>query len=117
MTLRKLFTFVSSLLLLLALAASSVFAQGRASVRGSITDEFGAVIVGATVTLTDANGVKKTATSGADGGYSFTGLAPGKYSISAAAGGFATSDVQQIDVANARREPFNITLKVATIES
>src|SRR6266478_588522 len=116
MSLRKVLThFVS--LVLVSVFAISVFAQGRASLRGLITDEFGAAIVGATVTLTDAAGAKKTATTNADGTYSFTGLTPGKYKVSAIAVGFATSEDAEVDVSAGRRDPFNISLKIATIES
>src|SRR5258708_38595827 len=116
MSLSKVLThFVS--LVLVSVFAISVFAQGRASLRGLITDEFGAAIVGATVNLTDASGAKKTATTNADGTYSFTGLTPGKYKVSALAVGFATSENAEVDVSAGRRDPFNISLKIATIES
>src|ERR1700687_45660 len=116
MSLRKVLTpFLS--LVLVSVFAISVFAQGRASLRGLITDEFGAAIVGATVTLTDAAGAKKTATTNADGTYSFTGLTPGKFTIHAIANGFAASEDAQVDVATARRDPFNISLKIAAIET
>src|SRR6266853_9470 len=97
--------------------STSVFGQARASLRGQISDEFGASIVGAAVTLTDASGAKKTATTNADGGYSFSGLAPGKYKIHAIAAGFAASENAEVDVTAARRDPLNISLKVAAIES
>src|SRR5215831_609093 len=97
--------------------AISAFAQGRASLRGSISDEFGATIIGATVTLTDANGVAKTATTNNDGAYSFTNLAPGKYKVTAVAAGFAFSEAADVDVAANRRDPLNITLKIAAIET
>jgi hypothetical protein len=103
-------------MLLLALSTAS-FGQGRASLRGLITDEFGAAIVGATVTLTDAAGTQKTATTTADGTYSFIGLAPGKYKVHAGATGFAASEDAEVDVAVARREPLNISLKIAAIET
>jgi hypothetical protein len=102
---------------LIAAFSTAALAQGRANLRGQISDEFGASIVGATVTLTDAAGAPKTATTNADGGYSFTGLAPGKYKIQATAAGFATSDETEVDVTAARREPFNVSLKIAAIES
>jgi hypothetical protein len=104
-------------LILVAAFSTAAFAQGRGSLRGLITDEFGAAIVGATVTLTDASGAEKTATTNADGTYSFTGLAPGKYKIRAIAVGFATSEDADVDVTAARRDPFNISLKIAAIES
>src|SRR5713101_7798466 len=97
--------------------STSVFAQARASLRGVISDEFGAAIVGATVTLADASGAAKTATSNADGAYAFNGLAPGKYTIHAVAAGFATSADAEVQVAAGQRQPFNLTLKVAAIES
>jgi hypothetical protein len=116
MNIRKLFAFFASVILA-ALLATAAFAQGRASLRGQVSDEFGASIVGATVTLTDPSGTPKTATTNADGGYTFTGLAPGKYKINAVATGFASSEVAEVDVTAARRDPFNIGLKIAAIES
>jgi hypothetical protein len=102
---------------LVAAFSTAGLAQTRAGLRGQITDEFGASIVGASVTLTDATGVPKTATTNADGAYAFTGLAPGKYKIHALATGFATSEEVEVDVTAARRDPFNISLKIAAIES
>ena len=114
---KKLTTWIASALLTLALAAPAALAQARASLRGSVVDEAGAVILGATVTLKDASGAQKTATSNADGAYAFNGLAPGKYMIHVTAAGFATSEDAPVDVAAGRRDPVNITLKIAAIES
>src|SRR5438445_12141810 len=116
MNIRKLLTCLASAILVAALSAAT-FAQARASLRGLITHESGASIVGATVTLTDASGTQKTGTTNGDGNYTFTGLAPGKYTIHAAATGFAISEDASVDVTAARRDPFNITLKIAAIES
>ena len=116
MNIRRLLTFLAAVVIVAAFSIA-VFAQGRASLRGLITDEFGAAIVGATVTLTDASGAQKTGTTNSDGGYSFTGLAPGKYMVRAIATGFATSEDAEVDVTAARRDPFNISLKIAAIES
>ncbi len=101
----------------LALCVTSAGAQGRATLRGAVKDEAGAVIVGATVTLTDASGAQKTATSGADGGFTFTGLTPGKYLIRAEATGFAQSDDIDVEVTTARRDPISISMKIAEIQS
>ena len=116
MNTRKLLALFVAILLVAAFSASA-FAQARASLRGTISDEVGAAIVGATVTLTDASGTAKTATTNADGAYTFNGLAPGKYTIHAAATGFAVSSDTEVDVAAGRRDPLNITLKIAAIES
>jgi hypothetical protein len=103
--------------ILAASFSTSVFGQARASLRGVTSDEFGAAIVGSTVTLTDASGAAKTATTNADGAYVFNGLAPGKYKIHAVATGFAVSTDVDVDVATGRRDSVNITLKIAAIES
>ncbi len=116
MNIRK---FISPILCVAFVVAFSInaFAQSRVTLRGSISDELGATIVGATVTLMDANGVAKTATTNNDGIYTFTNLAPGKYQIFAAATGFAASEPADVDVAANRREPLNIALKIAAIET
>lgn len=116
MNIRRSLTYLAAAVLVAALS-SAVFSQGRASLRGLITDEFGAAIVGATVTLSDASGAQKIATTNADGNYSFTGLTPGRYKVHAIATGFATSEDAEVDVTAARRDPFNISLKIAAIES
>jgi hypothetical protein len=88
--------------------------QTRGSLRGSITDELGAVIVGANVTLTDAGGVQKKTTTNGEGGYTFAGLAPGKYTLQAVAPGFAPFDSKEVEISGAR-QTMDLTLHV-TIE-
>ena len=106
---------VMGIAIIFALSAAVGFSQqSRGTLRGVISDELGATIVGATVTLTDQNGVEKTTVTNNDGVYSFSGLAPGKYSVRAEAIGFAVSDQTDVDVA-AGRVTQDITLKV-TIE-
>jgi len=116
MNIRRVLTCLASLVLVAAFATAA-FAQGRSNLRGQISDEFGASIVGATVTLTDSSGEQKTTTTNADGVYTFTGLAPGKYKVHATAAGFATSEDAEVDVTAGRRDLLNISLKIAAIES
>jgi len=116
MTIRKFFPTLAAAFLVLA-AVTSVMAQGRQTLRGVISDESGATIAGATVTLRQAGATPKTATTNGDGAYSFTGVAPGKYTIQAASSGFAPSDMVEVDLTAARRDPLNLTLKIAAIET
>jgi len=62
-------------------------AQQAGTLRGVLTDSSGAVIPGATVSIT-AGDVRKTAATGGDGSYSFPGLAAGEYNISVEFPGF-----------------------------
>src|SRR5690349_16469371 len=101
--------------LIVILSAALVTAQQtRGTLRGLITDELGAAIVGANVTLTDAAGVQKKTTTNGEGAYNFAGLTPGKYKLQANAPGFAHSESKEVDITNAR-QTLDLTLRV-TIE-
>jgi hypothetical protein len=116
MTIRRIFPTLAAAILALVVITSAM-AQGRMTLRGVISDEFGATIVGATVTLTAPGATPKTATTNNEGAYAFTGLAPGKYTIQAASSGFAPSEQVEVDLTAARRDPLNLTLKIAAIET
>ena len=90
---------------------SPLFAQ-TASVRGQITDESGAVIPGAKVSLTNPAGAVKTTTAGNDGAYSFTGLTPGEYGLQASAPELAMPQPVKIALKSGN-QVLNLQLKVA----
>ncbi len=73
------------LALVIVLACARLLAQS-VELRGRVTDESGAVIPSATVTVRGAGLTKSMRTSG-DGAYSFSGLPPGDYLVDAAAPG------------------------------
>lgn len=102
--------------MIVVLAAAFVLAQqARGSLRGTIKDELGAAIVGATVTIIDPAGTAKTTETNGEGVYTVSGLAPGKYIVMVSAQGFAPSDESEVDLAGGQRQTFDVTLKV-TIE-
>jgi len=64
------------------LCAVDARAQDTADVVGTVTDSSGAIVPGATVTLTNAGtNVSQTAQSAGDGNYLFTLLQVGSYAI------------------------------------
>lgn len=102
--------------LVVVLAAVFVSAQqSRGSMRGTIKDELGAAIVGATVTIIDPSGTAKTTETNGEGVYTVAGLPAGKYIVIVSAQGFAPSDEAEVDLAAGERQTFDVTLKV-TIE-
>ena len=104
------------LFLILLLCTATVSAQqNTGGLKGRVSDEFGGVIVGATVTATDAYRVTKTATTNNEGAFNLAGLAPGKYTVRVSAQGFGTFENTEADVAAGRAEQMDVTLKV-TIE-
>jgi hypothetical protein len=103
-------------LVVLLLCATSIFAQpGNGSVKGRVSDEVGGIIVGATVTVTDASGKAKNATTNNDGNFTVNGLAPGKYTLQVAQQGFGTFENTEVVIAAGRAEQLDVVLKV-TIE-
>lgn len=106
---------IASLGVVVALVTTVAIAQqNRGSLRGLVTDELGAAIVGATITITDASGAQKKTTTNGEGVYTFTGLAPGKYVLQATAPGFAHVQDREVDITT-QRQTADITLKI-TIE-
>jgi hypothetical protein len=67
-------------------------AQDTASLRGTVTDESGGVIIGAKVILTNTKtNVPRASTSGNDGGYLFTAVQVGTYQLSVTHANFQTT--------------------------
>lgn len=71
-------------------------APGKAAIRGTITDQTQAVIAGATVVLTNTAGFKQELHTDDKGGYAFTGLDGGTYSLSISAPHFAVKTLDNI---------------------
>jgi hypothetical protein len=71
-------------LAVLASFSSVLFAQ-TATLHGVVTDESGAVVPGATITLTNRAGVTTTTVTSSDGTYSIRAIAAGEYTAQASA--------------------------------
>jgi hypothetical protein len=84
---------------LLVCAPGGSARQLTGGLRGHITDQNGAAVVGATVTATDSGGKERTVTANAEGDYLITGLAPGKYIVRASQTGFVTYEDLEVAVA------------------
>ena len=80
------------LFLMVSVISLGAFAQNaNSTIQGTVKDAGGAVIAGATITLTNIGTTQQlTTTSRADGFYTFTDLAPTNYKLSVNASGFAT---------------------------
>jgi hypothetical protein len=102
------------LFLIFAACAGAGFArQTGASLRGQVSDEFGGVIVGATITVTDAAGKAKSTVTDSEGGFNVPGLQPGRYSVRVFSTGFAPFENPEVDVAAGRNELPKVTLGVS----
>jgi hypothetical protein len=79
-----------AIVFLILLQATACLAQFSGGVQGSLLDSSGAAVPNATLTLENVDThVTQTAHSDAGGVYRFVSLAPGNYTVTAAANGFA----------------------------
>src|SRR5437879_964194 len=92
--------------------SSALFAQ-TSTLRGIVTDESGAIVPGAKISLTANSGTASTAVAGTDGSYSFTGIAPGDYVAQASAPDLATPPLKL--TIRPGVQTLNLQLKVAAV--
>jgi hypothetical protein len=102
---------MSVLMLVFVGKLSGQASSGR--VHGQITDPTGALIPGATISVTSQSGQIVTASSNATGSYRIDGLAPGKYTLTAKAKGFEVL-AREFDVRSGQDVALNAALKIAT---
>jgi len=80
-------------------SASLAWAQIAGSLRGTVTDKTGAVVPGATVTLTsEATKFSRNVTTDAKGGYFFASLDPGTYTMKVEVSGFKSYESKNVRV-------------------
>ncbi|HKM47498.1 MAG TPA: carboxypeptidase-like regulatory domain-containing protein, partial [Terriglobales bacterium] len=100
----------------LMLARQTVFAQGAATgdLRVSVKDPRGNVVTNAAVTVRDvAKGLERAGSGDGQGGYSVRQLAPGTYSVTVSAPGFARTEATGIEITVGGMAELPVTLTVA----
>lgn len=105
---------VTLLVGLLVLVSSLVSAQtATTSLRGVIFDAKGAVLPGATVTISNKqNGFSRTIKTNGQGEYQFLQLQPATYTVSANSPGFATVRQEKVELLVAVPSTLNFTMQV-----
>ncbi len=111
-------------LMVLSLVVSACFvtpamAQGVGAIAGTVTDASGAVLPGATVTLTSAQGTiggNQEALTDERGGYQFLRLVPGTYSVKAVLQGFRPFTQAGVVVNSDQTARADARLEIGTME-
>lgn len=81
------------------IAPFAAFAQDLARIDGTVTDQNGGVVSGATVKVeAPALGFSRTATTTADGTYSIPQLRPGVYVLTISLNGFSTAKIEALEL-------------------
>jgi hypothetical protein len=101
------------LLLFVVSACAGAFAQANSEVTGIVTDQTGAVVAGAKITLTDpATGESHATISGGTGLYDVAGLNPANYNLKITAKGFETYEQNGIVVNVSATDRVDIKLTI-----
>ncbi len=102
--------------LICLLFAARAFAQGEttSAIVGEVMDITNATIAGATVTIANREtGLKRPAQTDAAGRFNFPQLAPGTYSVTAEANGFAPQEVDAVSAGLGQKQTVDFRLKPA----
>ncbi|HST21107.1 MAG TPA: carboxypeptidase regulatory-like domain-containing protein, partial [Blastocatellia bacterium] len=109
------------LILMLTVRVELVFPQASVStseLRGQITDQNGAAVAGATVTITDVSkGTTRTVNSSEDGLYVLLALQPGTYNLKVEASGFAARSINDIKLEVGQVANIPVALGVSGVEA
>ena len=84
--------------------------SGSSSISGTVKDDTGGVIPGATITVSTEKGVVQTVQSSADGTYTVRGLPPGSYSVTANYTGLQQEGATAITLNPGQAATGNITM-------
>jgi Carboxypeptidase regulatory-like domain/TonB-dependent Receptor Plug Domain len=89
----------------------------QGTLNGTVSDPSGAVIPGATVTITQngVNGASRTVQTNAQGSYTATNLPAGNYTVTVTAAGFQTSTAPNVTLFVAQTRAVNATLKPGAV--
>src|SRR5580658_2349525 len=100
------------------LCASAAFAQDTATLNGTVHDTTGAVVAGATVTVSNATiGMNKTTTANGDGDWVIPYLPSGAYDVSITAKGFKTYEAKGVVLRVGQKARIDVTLEVGSLAS
>jgi hypothetical protein len=100
--------------LVTALLFSQVLLAQTATLGGQVTDESGAVIPGAKVTLNGPTGAVKSTVADHNGSYTFAGVPPGDYTVQATAPELSQAQPEKVAL-RAGAQSLNLMLMVASI--
>jgi len=113
----KISGIIASAIFVLVFAGGASFAQtSTSSLNGRVVDQTGAVIPQATVTVTGADGKQVSATTDGAGAFAIHGLAPGTYSVTAGAKGFAPFKKDGVTLSAGQNQWLNLPLQVKVQE-
>ena len=107
---------MTRLISIFVITAATLFAQGRSSILGTITEESGAIIPAASVTVLNTGTQQKWAVKSSSSGlYEVPALEVGVYDVSVEMSGFRKTTVRAITLEVDQRERVDVKLQVGEV--
>lgn len=103
-------------ILICVLAVPIVAQQTTGTLKGTVTDQLDSLVVGASVTVRNSNGVSTSATTNSAGAFEFKRLPAGSYSLKVIAPGFSVFEEKSVEVRAHETSTLNAQLTVAIEE-
>ena len=97
--------------------AVNLFAQGSGGITGTVTDEKGAKVAGAQVTLSSSSGLQLNTSTDESGSFEYRNLRSGSYFVEVKANGFSVFTSEAIQFNRGEDKPVTIQLKIASINA
>jgi hypothetical protein len=107
---------LSTLLLLLSLTSAGFSQPGTGSIKGTITDQLGSLVVGAKIIAKDSKGTERSTTTNATGAFEIRSLAPGKYDLKVSAPGFTVLEEKNVVVKTGMTTNRDLQLSIEALE-
>ena len=101
---------------LLLVAANVAGQQSTGTLKGTITDQLGALVVGATIVIKDGKNSERTVTSDNNGNYEARSLPPGRYDLKITSEGFITLEEKNVELRAGKTTKLDAQLTIGMIE-
>ncbi len=109
---------IGYLVVLVFLLTGFVFGKTNdGNITGQVKDVAGAIVVGATVTVTDGKDFTRTTQTNEVGEFNFKGLPYGTYTVKAENSGFAIYENSEVKVSSSQKQSLDIVLTLETFEA
>ncbi|MBA3769373.1 MAG: carboxypeptidase regulatory-like domain-containing protein [Blastocatellia bacterium] len=113
-TLNRVATCLATMLMTIALVSNAWSQVGASTVTGTVTDQQGNAVAGATVNLIGAHG-SRAAVSNENGLYTFKSVTPGEYRLEVEATGFKKASVSPFKALTEATATINVSVEVGNV--
>lgn len=103
-----------SLLIASAITVSSQPSTG--TLKGTVKDQLGALVVGASIVVKNGKHSERTITSDDNGNYEVRSLSPGRYDLTITAPGFNSLEEKNVELRAGKTTKLDVELTIGTIE-